>query len=500
MKNGTKRSLVMSLLSMVLCMSMLIGTTFAWFTDSVSNSVNKIQSGNLDVELYHMNYAEAVAAGSVNGMAIPKEAKGYKVGANTQLFLNEDGKEMLWEPGATSVENFRIVNEGSLALKYQFKIEFSNATATPNGKTLADIINISASETMYDESTGHAVGVDGEATLDDCKLGALKDGYVFEEILLPGEAYNFWVGLQWVSSDIDNEFNVAGGLSIDLGVTLIATQHTYEKDNYADNQYDAGAKYPVVIPATKVENETDLSEVLESGKDVNLVLEAGEYKMPSSSTKGDVNIVGTTSTVLDMTQGAYMENANVTIEGVTIKTSTGYAGVGASDYAALYSPDTTYINCTFEGPMRVGRDGAKFINCTFTKLGNDYVWTYGNDVSFEGCTFNTEGKAILIYSDGGNEVSEVSVKNCVFNATKSATASAIANQNCAAIEIHNYGNGVNLVTENNTIDKSNFSGEWRIKTYESGKPGITVNGVGYTTIALDGKTMTIDADKNVTVK
>ena len=119
-------------------------------------------------------------------------------------------------------------------------------------------------------------------------------------------------------------------------------------------------------------------------------------------------------------------------------------------------------------------------------------------MTFEGCTFNTEGKAILIYNDGGNEVANVSVKDCVFNATAGAKAGAIANQNCAAIEIDNYGNGVDLTTEGNTYD-SNFSGEWRIKTYKTGGTQIVVNGTEYTTIAIDGKTMTIDANKNVTV-
>ena len=256
----------------------------------------------------------------------------------------------------------------------------------------------------------------------------------------------------------------------------------------------------LVIDGTEVlANATNegLQNALASG-DADLYLPAGEYKMPSSGTNGDINITGTKDTVLDMTLGAYLEGANVTIEGVTIKTSTGMVNGNGSDYAALYTPNVTYINCTFVGPMRVGRDGAKFINCTFTGLGNDYVWTYGNDVTFEGCTFNTDGKAILIYSDGGNEVANVTVKNCTFNSTTGAKAGAIANQNCAAIEIHNYGNGVNLVTEGNTYD-SNFSGEWRIKTYESGKPAIYVNGVEYTTIAIDGKTMTIDGNKNVTV-
>lgn len=260
--------------------------------------------------------------------------------------------------------------------------------------------------------------------------------------------------------------------------------------------YKTIATFTHTFPKT-VDSVEGLAAALVQGGTINLA--AGEYKMPSDqSTTSTLNIVGTKDTVIDVTMGAYMDQANVTFKGVTIKTSTGYANGSGSDYAALYTPNVTYIDCTFEGPMRVGRDGAKFINCTFNSLGNDYVWTYGNDVTFEGCTFNTDGKAILIYSDGGNEVSQVTVKNCVFNSTTGAKAGAIANQNCAAIEIHNYGNGVNLVTEGNTYD-ANFSGEWRIKTYEAGKPQVFVNGVEYTTIALDGKTMTIDANKNVTV-
>jgi len=248
-----------------------------------------------------------------------------------------------------------------------------------------------------------------------------------------------------------------------------------------------------------VDTAAGLNEALASGGTINLA--AGEYQMPSNqSSTADLTIVGTKETVVDVTLGAYMDSAKVTFKGVTIKTGTGMANGNGSDYAALYTPNVTYEDCTFVGPMRVGRDGAKFINCTFTALGNDYVWTYGNDVTFEGCTFNTDGKAILIYSDGGNEVSKVTVKNCTFNATQGAKAGAIANQNCAAIEIHNYGNGVDLVTEGNTYDTTNFSGEWRIKTYEAGKPKVFVNGTEYTQIAVDGRLMTIDADKNVTVQ
>ena len=251
--------------------------------------------------------------------------------------------------------------------------------------------------------------------------------------------------------------------------------------------------------------DSAINGALASGEAVDVELTAGTYTLPSNTTNtATIAISGTKDTVIDVTLGAYLEKAELSFEGVTIKGSVGKANGNGSDYAALYSHNVTYTNCYFDGGFRVGRDGAKFIGCTFdlTKTSNtgmEYVWTFGNDVTFEGCTFNTEGKAILVYSDGGSEVSKVEVKNCIFNATKGgAKAGAIKNQNCAAIEIHNYGNGVNLTTSGNTID-SDFSGEWRIKDYVAGRPAIIVNGVTYTTIAIDGKKMTIDANKNVTI-
>ena len=50
-RKSTKRALLGSVMAMVLCLAMLIGATFAWFTDTASTGVNKIQAGNLDVVL-----------------------------------------------------------------------------------------------------------------------------------------------------------------------------------------------------------------------------------------------------------------------------------------------------------------------------------------------------------------------------------------------------------------------------------------------------------------
>jgi hypothetical protein len=226
---------------------------------------------------------------------------------------------------------------------------------------------------------------------------------------------------------------------------------------------------------------------------------AGEYKLNSASNK-DIKIIGTKDTIIDITAGCYMDTSKIAFEGVTIK---GGLGMSGSDYAALYSPNVTYTNCYFDGGFRVGRDGAKFVGCTFdltesSHTNVNYVWTYGNNVAFENCVFNTGGKALLIYNDGGNEVADVFVTGCTFNATTGAKAGAIANQDCAAIEIDNYGNGVALTTSGNTISEK-FSGEWRIKNYVTEGSQVIVNDVEYKTLAIDGKTMTIDENKNVTV-
>lgn len=101
-----RTALFHSAISLLLCVSMLVGTTYAWFTDSVSTGINTIAAGNLDVELYHSN------------AAVTNE----RVDSGTKLFMDLQGDPILWEPGVVSYENLRITNEGDLALAYQLAI------------------------------------------------------------------------------------------------------------------------------------------------------------------------------------------------------------------------------------------------------------------------------------------------------------------------------------------------------------------------------------------
>ena len=97
-RKSTKRALLGSVVAMVLCLAMLVGATFAWFTDTASTGVNKIQAGNLDVALEYST-----------------DFKTWnKVDNTTKLF--EDST--VWEPGRTEVVYLRVKNAGTLALKY----------------------------------------------------------------------------------------------------------------------------------------------------------------------------------------------------------------------------------------------------------------------------------------------------------------------------------------------------------------------------------------------
>ena len=55
---STRRALLTSVLALLMCVTMLVGATFAWFTDTASTGVNKIQAGNLDLEVQYRTTAD----------------------------------------------------------------------------------------------------------------------------------------------------------------------------------------------------------------------------------------------------------------------------------------------------------------------------------------------------------------------------------------------------------------------------------------------------------
>ena len=236
----TKKALLMSLLSVVLCLSMLIGSTFAWFTDSVTSGNNKIVAGNLDIDL---EYATAF-----DDDGKPTEWKSVE---GVDNLFNPDA---LWEPGHTEVVYLRITNKGTLALTYKLGVKFSNEKAGTNvaGESfkLSDYLVFKHVDNGANEITKYENREDAWTAAGTEK--GLKD-YAASATLLAGDT-TYGALIIYMPTTVGNEANYRNPadfatLSLDpnapyieLGVNLLATQAVYEKDSF-NNEYDKDATY-----------------------------------------------------------------------------------------------------------------------------------------------------------------------------------------------------------------------------------------------------------------
>ena len=209
----TKKALRGSLFALFLCIVLLIGTTFAWFTDTASTGVNKIQSGNLDVELQY------------NHNGTWKNAEGQTL--DFQKAAGKESEAILWEPGCTyKLPEIRVINKGNLALKYTVKV-----TGVEGDQKLNEVI---------------------DWTIDDKALtdteGKLKANGTSNAMTIQGH----------MQDSAGNEYQ---GLSIDgISITVYATQDTVESDSF-DNQYDKDAR-------VKAGSETAIREAMKKAGSV----------------------------------------------------------------------------------------------------------------------------------------------------------------------------------------------------------------------------------------
>ncbi|MBQ8387944.1 MAG: hypothetical protein IJX46_03365 [Clostridia bacterium] len=295
----TRKALITSALSMLLCLSMLIGTSWAWFTDSVTSAGNVIQSGTLDVEMHWAKGTEDPATAT------------YKDASEGAIF-NYDK----WEPGYIDVKHVKISNVGSLALKYQLNI-VANGTVSE----LADVIDV--------YFVDPAVQITNRTALsDNNKLGTLRevikglsDGKQGNGFLAAGESVTITLALKMQES-AGNEYQ---GLSIgtDFSVQLIATQATAEGDSF-DDKYDEGATFPELqLPGgitADVTTDADgkvSSEVTLSKQDstVSATVPAGVLTNSNKLTL-TVKEMTTTGTNITLGENEEMRSLDVHVEGV----------------------------------------------------------------------------------------------------------------------------------------------------------------------------------------
>ena len=203
--NTTKRALLLSVISIVVCLTMLVGSTFAWFTDNAATSVNTIQAGTLDVGLEYLN----------------KSGEWENAEGKTLDFIKADGHEdepILWEPGCTyNLPKIKITNNGNLAFKYKIVLS-----------------GIKGDDELNEVIDWTIEGIEPEADHEY----HLKPGDEPHEITISGH----------MQETAGNEYQGKGIYGI--AIAVYATQDTVEFDSSTD-QYDKDAEY-LITDATEL--------------------------------------------------------------------------------------------------------------------------------------------------------------------------------------------------------------------------------------------------------
>lgn len=265
-KKGTKRSLLMSALAMLLCVSMLIGSTFAWFTDSVTSAGNIIKSGTLDVEMYYADGKE-------------DPAKVNWTDASTGAIFTYDN----WEPGYTEVRHIKIENKGTLALKYEL-------TVTPDGEAskLTDVIDVyylDPAAQLSDRASIDAQYRRGTLTEVLAGMATTASGK-----LLPESSDTITIALK-MQEGATNEYQ---GLSIgsDFSVVLIATQLNHEKDSFDENYDD------IEVPDMDIQTINGVTYGATAAGDY-VMIGVDDYTLTNFAVNDKVTVLGTGNGVND---------------------------------------------------------------------------------------------------------------------------------------------------------------------------------------------------------
>ena len=515
-RKATKRALLTSVMALVMCVVMLVGTTFAWFTDTARANVNKIQAGNLDVELYYGNTADG-ADGTV-WEKLDNNSPALKfIQAN-----NTTGAEFYWEPGGTySLPALKVVNNGNLKLKY--KVAITGINANRSGAKLNEVIDwtISNDGTPIAGTNEYALDAKSSTTVDSDIL-TIK-GHMDEMA--------------------NNDYQ---GLIIDgVGITVYATQMTGEYDSTRDN-YDENATYPTGATIVGLNGTYDsLTAAMVAWRESKNILTTGgnmgghpteltsvdTISWVISGSVGTGNGTGVVGTSGSLLSGGYIYPGiainNVYIKGVNnaeLKNEIGsdyalssggknvvYDGITFPEYVSFNSKaeNVTFKNCTFKGGLKVMQAANVTVdNCKFEGDGTkDYAF-FAQNSTMESVVFTKNevsnfqrginvqdfsGTANVTISD--NEIKNITGKteNSVTygsaiqltNAkTFTVTSNTISNVDVNALHIYNGCAADSIVINGNNISAAYLS--W--------------NEANYTNVASSGNTVSVTNENQCMTK
>ena len=262
-KSNTRRALLLSVISLLLCISMLIGTTYAWFTDTVTSAGNKIVAGTLKIDLQLLDKDTGIW-NSIKENQDP-------------IFTYEK-----WEPGYTDVKVLKVENLGTLALKW--KACFLSETELG---ILADVIDVYVKPgvTAYPTDRVDLTGWKNAGTVREFAEG-IESTTV--GTLLKDQEATLGIALKMRES-AGNEYQ--GEILEAFDIRIMATQLANESDSF-DDQYDALAEYDGEITnmsglqaalnnggTYKLINDIDLTETVEGSASATTIIDLNGKKI-----------------------------------------------------------------------------------------------------------------------------------------------------------------------------------------------------------------------------
>ena len=496
-KKATKRALLTSVTALVMCVVMLVGTTFAWFTDTASTGVNRIQAGNLKVDIVDESN-ESLDGKTLKFIQAVNETEKAPV------------ESVLWEPGATFfTQGFRIANKGNLALKYKVVV-----SGTTGDTGLLKVMEFDVVSKM--EKTGSKV--DFTTTPGQLQPSATGTLSVSDVYYLRGH----------MDEDAGNEYKnmTLTGIS----VTVYATQLNSEFDSF-DKDYDKDADYSADVwdgtSATADElaaatDDTNKVVTVESGKLLaalakavnngntyegytikltkNIDLNGNEWtpigtKGTSNVFKGTFDGDGRTIKNLKISSGdcvaffGAVENAivkNLTVEG-------NVNGTNAAGIVARVVGGATIENCVNRATINASDKAAGIVMYAQGSSSSNQYEPLSSDCVIKNCKNYGAVNANKIAAGGiygwsSDESGKLKITDCenngVVTATNTAQAGGIAG-NCRVITVENCANNGTVTSAANAggiVGKN----DTKASTITSCKNTATVEGAEYKTGGIAG--------------
>ena len=387
-QKATKRALLTSVMALVMCVVMLVGTTFAWFTDTASTGVNKIVAGNLKVDI------------------VGAESDSHIEKLNFTKAAGAEGEALLWEPGCRYLtEGFRIANKGNLALKWRAEINKDNivdgkaAPTAKDGKSLLDVIDFYV-VTKAADGTETAVAIENFTGKLAANVGKSETYYI--------------KGVMQTTAGNDYQDLTLDGITI----TVYATQDTVENDSFND-QYDKDAGYPVASAA-------EMKEALANGGIVSVNKDIKTDNI-GDNVADRITISQPTTLNLDAKIISPDDMAN-----------------NSKNFCALIVDADTTINAGENGGIDTGRNGGYALNvregANLTITGGSY-YGGGTAVQVQKGTLTITGGHFAVEAFG-EPYGYNFLLNCIDTAYKDGTANIIVKG----------GTFVNFDPSNNTAE------------------------------------------------